>query len=107
MRSGRALLFAVLVYVGLDLCLPEMPGAFDFEPTGSIESAQAARGRATLTVTVLTAPAKDPFVIGEVPQRDFRYRQVPGARVSLHRRAPVNRLPRATAASPSSPEDPH
>jgi hypothetical protein len=35
----------ILIYVGLDLCLPDMPGAFVFDPAGSVESIAVARGR--------------------------------------------------------------
>jgi len=39
-KRCRGVLFAILVYVTLDLSLPAMPGAFVFEPADSAESTQ-------------------------------------------------------------------
>jgi hypothetical protein len=36
-KRCRGLLFAIIVYVTLDLSLPAMPGAFVFEPADSAE----------------------------------------------------------------------
>lgn len=58
MSHGRLLVLAVLVYVTLDLSLPEMPGAFVFEPADSAESTQV-RARSAGEIVTL-ALARDP-----------------------------------------------
>ena len=45
---ARALLLSVLLYVGFDLCMPDLPGAFTFDPSPSVESVDRTRGRQTL-----------------------------------------------------------
>jgi hypothetical protein len=103
----RPFLFAVLIYVTLDLSLPEMPGAFVFDPAGSVESVEVVRGRVASEAVVLPAPATRTFLEGHVPQSDLRHRLVM-TEFSVPWRAPVNHLRRTTAAPPSpSAEDPH
>ena len=60
------LLVAVLLYVTLDLSLPAMPGAFVFDPGGSVESVQQARARAAADAVMRPAPAGE-LVAGPVP----------------------------------------
>lgn len=111
MTSGRIggvrcpLLLAILVYVGLDLSLAAMPGAFVFDPDDSVESVQVKRGRAAVDVAV--KPAADALVRPRPPISlvDRPARQdgpVPA------RHAVVSYLPRATLApTPPAEEDSH
>jgi hypothetical protein len=106
-NTRRGLLLVVLLYVTLDFSLPDMPGAFEFDPAGCVESVEAARGRVASEVIVLPAPAAGTCLEWQVPRGDLRHRLV-STEFSVPRRAPMVHLPRATAASSSSPtEDPH
>jgi hypothetical protein len=97
----------VLLYVALDFSLPEMPGAFVFDPAGSVESVEVARGRVTSEAVVLPVPTTGTFLEWQVPQSDLRHRLLT-TEFSVPWRAPVKHLRRTTAASPSlSAEDPH
>ena len=58
-KRCRGVLFAIPVYVTLDLSLPAMPGAFVFEPADSAESTQI-RARAASETVALSAQARDP-----------------------------------------------
>jgi hypothetical protein len=98
------LLFALLIYVTLDLSLPAMPGAFVFDPAGSVDGV---RGRLSSEVIVFPAPAGESPLFSQQPRSDIRYRLPLRTEVVLHWRPVVNRLPRATAASPPPSEDPH
>jgi len=42
--KSRSLLFVILIYVGLDLSIATLPGAFEFEPSKSVECLRDARG---------------------------------------------------------------
>jgi hypothetical protein len=58
-KRCHGVIFAILVYVTLDLSLPAMPGAFVFEPADSAESTQI-RARAACETVALSAQARDP-----------------------------------------------
>lgn len=102
----RSLLLALLLYFSLDLSLPELPGAFVFDPAGSAESVEVARGRLAAEAVVLPAPAQEASRVWQIPQSDLRHHLVATAELSLPRRDQRNHLPRAAVASPSSSEDP-
>jgi hypothetical protein len=68
MRHRRSLVLAILIYVTLDLSLPEMPGAFVFEPADS-ESTQV-RARAAAETVGLPALAPDPGPLLFQPPRE-------------------------------------
>jgi len=55
----RGLLLVILIYFTLDLSLPEMPGAFVFDPAGSVDGIDVARGRLTTKIVVLPTPDRD------------------------------------------------
>jgi hypothetical protein len=57
------LVFAILVYVTVDLSAPMVPGAFVFEPGDSVESAQGSRAREVSPGVHLTGPVRDPVVL--------------------------------------------
>jgi hypothetical protein len=104
----RGLLLVVLIYVALDFSLPEMPGAFVFDPAGSVESVEVARGRLTAEIVVLPAPAREALIFADQSRRDSTQRLPPTADVAPHWRPVVNWLVRATLPSSHiSPEDPH
>jgi hypothetical protein len=110
MRRRRALLLLILIYVTLDMSLCEMPGAFVFDPTESVESVDVGRGRLTAKLVVLPTPTSESLMHRpDVMRRDFRHRLPPGGEVVVSScRSVVNCLPRAaTYAVPHLSEDPH
>jgi hypothetical protein len=100
-----ALLFAILIYVTLDLSLPAMPGAFEFEPADSVESIQTHRGRATAEFRDLPAPARDEVVLSQ-PRIEITYRLARPSSTQ-HRHPVVSRLPRSLRDNAPRSEDPH
>ena len=105
MRLWRVILVAVLVYVGLDLSIATMPGAFVFDAADSVESLQTRRERRT--VAAVPAPDREATVVRQ-PRVAIRDR-----RIVLHWHVPpaghplVSVLPRATLSPGQSPEDPY
>ena len=103
----RLWLVALLGYVALDLSLPAMPGAFVFDPSGSVESVDGGRVRSTdKTVALLTPtpqsslPARRPLLDGgRLAGATHRSRHVVRSIVSC--------LPRAACPAPPPSEDPH
>jgi hypothetical protein len=104
--KGRVLLLAILVYVGLDLCLPDMPGAFVFEPSQSVETIDRARGRLTTEIVVLRAPVPASMPLMP-PHPDLRHRLPPLSKVAFLGHPVVSCLPRAHCGPARSSEDPH
>ncbi|HEY2996627.1 MAG TPA: hypothetical protein VGM22_27745 [Methylomirabilota bacterium] len=107
MKARRVLFLAILIYVGLDLSLPEMPGAFVFDPDGSVESIHVSRTRLVTRIVVLPAPAIDSRVPIAVLTAHDRHRLAPDRETSRRGRAMVSCLPRAICAASPPPEDPH
>jgi hypothetical protein len=102
---GRRFLFAVVVYVTLDFSLPEMPGAFVFEPTDSVETVQRSRGWAPADAVLLSAVARHRLAI-------VRPRvEVTGLEINRTLGRPVHpvvtRLPRAALLPAPPSADPH
>ena len=106
-KRRRALLLTVLVYVGLDLSLPAMPGAFMFDPAGSVESVDLVRSRPTAEIAVITAPIRDWSVPRQQPPSDVRHRLPSNTDVAPPGWPVVRCLPRATCAPSPPSEDPH
>jgi hypothetical protein len=105
--TRRRLLAALFVYVTLDLALPMMPGAFQFDLDDSVDSAQHQRGRATDSADVRTM-IQTPFVVelalDDVLARPLRHDQW----IARGRQDTPRCLPRAHPAPPPPPiEDPH
>ena len=102
----RALLLTVLFYVALDLAWPGLPGAFVFDPAGSVDSIERTRSRATVEVAVVPPLAVIPCPL---PPRcsEHSERVVSPTLVSPAARAVVSRLPRATLDPAPPREDPH
>jgi hypothetical protein len=105
-KRRRLWLFAILVYVGLDLCLPAMPGAFVFDPDGSVESVDVARARVTSKLGLLP-----PLAIASLqspPQlRDFTPSLPSNNPAPPPGHFMTRYLPRATCAPPPPSEDLH
>ena len=100
MSGRRALVLAILLYVTLDLSLPSMPGAFVFEPSGSVESTHGWRGR---LADVAPATTLDPAAIA-LPRAESRLRVALPAPVVRDR----DRVqPRGTLEPVPSSDDPH
>lgn len=96
------LLFAVLLYVTLDLSLAAMPGAFVFEPADSVEGTHGARPHRTGPLVAAQAPVGDsPISLSRPPVAPS-----PGIHRVPHARCVVSCLPRAILAPPLS-EDPY
>lgn len=95
---------AVVVYVALDLSMPMMPGAFVFEPTDSVESAQSKRPRPTADIDV-ASPLVTPATTATRPA-DVRDR-VATREVARAVTPWLNALPRATLEPAPPAEDPH
>jgi hypothetical protein len=107
MKRGRVLLVLVLMYVGLDLCLADMPGAFVFDPAGSVESVEVARSRLASDAIVLQSPVRESLFLTDTLQSNRQRLPLTISLASVPERASVNRLPRAATAPPSASEDPH
>jgi hypothetical protein len=105
-NRGRALLFALLVYVTLDLSLPMMPGAFVFEPADSVASIEMAHGRAALAVAILPSPA-GPSLLPPSSRLDPKPRVPPVREIAATGHPAPRCLPRATCDPPRPSEDPH
>lgn len=105
MTLRRLVLVAVLLYVGLDLSLPMMPGAFVFDVGDSVESVQTHRGR--LAAEVLPTLAPDASLVSRPRVKVGDRRLVLHRQVSPLGRPVVIVLPRATLSPAPSPEDPH
>jgi hypothetical protein len=106
--TPRALLLVLLVYVTLDLSLPGMPGAFVFDPAGSVES--TSRVRESVDAPPVSLPAPDSSGRHATSEAVALLR----ARIEADRstRRSEHPLPRATVArapahSTGASEDPH
>ena len=100
----RGMLFAILLYVTLDLSLAAMPGAFTFESASSVETAGIARGRPGPAVS---APTRDWFALSR-RDIDVRGRVAPVRDLARVPRHPLlNRPLRATVDPPPASEEPH
>jgi hypothetical protein len=103
----RLFLVVVLVYLGLDLCLADMPGAFVFDADGSVDSISLVRARPDARVVAVPAPSPAeslplrPQTGSEVRPRPASTAGRPAPRVASQC------LPRAACASSSLSEDPH
>jgi hypothetical protein len=105
-RHRTAPLWALLVYVALDLSLPGMPGAFVFEPGDSVESVQGARARGACDVVVAPAEAVG-AAVPSGPPAEYAPRLVRAQRVEP-RGGPVRPRPFLAYVDQSPPsEDPH
>jgi hypothetical protein len=103
----RGLLLVILIYVTLDLSLPAMPGAFVFDPAGSVESIDVARGRLTTKIVALPTPGQGSLVLSPQARGDLRRRLRPSIELALHQHPLPNCLPRASCTPPGLSEDPH
>ncbi len=105
-KRCRGVLFAILVYVMLDLSLPAMPGAFVFEAADSAESTQI-RARAASETVALSAQARDPGRVLFQPPFEVKGRLAPARSAQRCGRPVVNWWSRAPYDSAPSSEDPH
>jgi hypothetical protein len=98
-------LVVLLAYVALDLCLPDMPGAFVFDASGSIESTEVVRTRLPGKIIVPLPTADVPLLrhglapVIPVSMRSGGQRRLDGVALSYR--------PRAACTSPDTSEDPH
>jgi hypothetical protein len=106
MKRHRAVLVVVLLYVGLDFAFPDMPGAFVFDPAGSVESTDVARARLAAKIVIPT-PAPFAFPPAQQPDNELNDRLPPSSTAVPYRRPVVNCLARATCAPSAPTEDSH
>lgn len=106
MNCRRGVLFAVLLYVTLDLSMPTIPGAFVFESADSVEISSGRTGQGKVEVSVLPVLARDSFGLLQ-PPIDLRDRLAANSKVVLLDRPVLNRLPRAILDPDLPSEDPH
>ena len=102
----RLVVAALVVYVALDLSLPEMPGAFEFDPAESVDGIQAGRVRLPGNI-VLPIPATESFMPWQRARGGGSDRPRPRSLVARPARTAPSCLPRATCALPGPSEDPH
>jgi hypothetical protein len=101
---SRRVVFAVVLYLTLDFCLPSMPGAFQFDPGHSVESVGASRAVQTVTAAVVQRPCTPDrqvslattVALRRTSARTVATPVVPLRRVSGHR---------AVAAEPAPPPE--
>jgi hypothetical protein len=104
-KRHRTLLVALLVYVALDLALPMMPGAFVFDPAGSVESARV--GRMAFDTIAPPAPVGDLRVLLPGPRLVNLARRAAPVRVSsMPGRIVARSASRSRDAAPHLSEDP-
>ena len=96
----------MLLYVTLDLSVPTVPGAFVFEPAGSLEISGGRVGENRADVAVLPAPASDSVVVSQ-PLVDPPGSSAATRKGALHGRPVLSRLPRAMLDPVPPSEDPH
>lgn len=104
MQRRRFLLAALLIYVGLDLALPAMPGAFVFDAGDSVESLDV--GRARLSARLVTLPTPP----GSTPLPRLCRESPPAWRVPVAAgvaHPAIHRPRRAAGEPPPRAEDPH
>jgi len=101
----RPLLLAVLIYVTLDAARPDLPGAFVFEASDSMEAAEVSRGRLAAAVT-LPPPTRNP-VVDLSPRLDLRHRLPRTPEFTRLARFAARCLPRAICTPHPLSEDPH
>ena len=100
----HALVLAVVAYVGLDLSLAGMPGAFVFDPVDSVESAHGIRAHGARPLLAAQAsPPDSSMALSTSPALVLTF--AAAARI-VPVRQDVWRLPRAVLAPPLS-EDAH
>src|SRR5262245_33154851 len=102
----QALFLAFVVYVTLDLALPEMPGAFVLDPDQSVESADSGWGRNATDRIVLLSLALDASV-PSAPPVDVRGRTAPARDVVGSECREGRWLARASLSAPPVSEEPH
>jgi hypothetical protein len=104
----RSLLFAILLYVTLDLSMAMMPGAFVFDVADSVESVQLSRGRAAAELVVVPAPVREANLQSH-PRMEIRPRLVAQHREQRRERRVAHRSWRSPgdAGRPRHSEDPH
>jgi hypothetical protein len=101
----RLFLLVLSVYVTLDLSLPAMPGAFVFEPAGSVETTQkVSRARVPSPIVAAALPCAGPHPVPHLADSPGPPRGAHLERPWIHP-SPPPRLPRADAAPPA--EEPH
>jgi hypothetical protein len=101
-RISVPFVFLVTVYIGLDLSLPGMPGAFQFDPAESVESARQSRDGGEVVVAPALAPRPESVTLVRTPPvAPSRVAPRHHARWSP-RRAPAVTVPEPAPASEES-----
>lgn len=107
MRVRPRLLVTILIYLTLDFSLPSMPGAFVFEPGGSVESVQMSGSRVAAEGILPLEPARD-SAVERRPRVSVRPRSSLPREVVRIPLGVADGLPRGTTVDPAPlSEDPH
>jgi hypothetical protein len=101
----QLLVVAILLYLALDLSSPSIPGAFMFDTTESVESAQG-RVRAAAESVIPTAPVRNPSVLPR-PAIHLEGRSRRAESVEREWHPLLNRQPRTLLDPAPAAEDPH
>jgi hypothetical protein len=104
-RRRPLLVVAILLYVTLDLSLPTIPGAFEFNVDDSVEGTQSNRSRGPAEVVVVPRPARISFVVQEprVTTGDWR---IAASEAATLRPSVLEWFPRRLPEPAPSSEDP-
>jgi hypothetical protein len=97
---------AILLYVTLDLSLPAMPGAFEFDPADSVESIQVTRARPAADITVVRELTRDALAPAR-PRLEVRTRSAARDHIAHPRRPLAGWFPPPHRDAAPASEDPH
>ena len=105
-RLRRLLFMAFVLYVGLDVCLPDMPGAFVFDADGSVDGVDVSWTRPHARSLALPELISRDRLVPQQLHNDLKPRSFSITRVA-HCGLVRRYLPRGTCVSPPVSEDPH
>ena len=106
MAHRYPLVLAILIYLTLDLSIPAMPGAFEFECEDSAEGTRV-RARSAAEAVAVPALSRDPASVREPLRLEGDERPTPHVSAQRRGRRLVSWDSQAWYEIPLSSEDPH
>ena len=100
-------MLAILIYLTLDLSIPAMPGAFEFECEESAEGTRVRARSAAEAVALLPALSRDPAPVRVPLHLEGDERPTPYVSAQRRGRCLVSRDSQTRYEIPLSSEDPH
>lgn len=94
------------MYFSLDIALPMLPGAFEFDPADSVETVQVARSRVVAEIVILPAPVGDSSKLSP-PRPGPKPRRAPIVAAARPGQPASSHLARATVDTAPRSGDPH